>query len=485
MAYEDDLYTEFDPEAFRTESGDADAASAFEGFSSDSLIFGDLVDSWVTTGAEKAAAERAKGAQAAATSEFGLKKARAAKNDAIVAGLEKDIMGLSEDEIYNMLLEQAGYTRADGKPPASAGTAQNVAPPTSHIEMRFDDYTGTQIPVEVAGPPPGWKPPEQAAPTSEAYQPDGGTVSGETPSGRKFKFDKPDEDKLRAAARQIFEKQQEETLPGQLDTAFRERQDASERLVQALDDIERVELDTSDWESEPNAAFRKEETLKQQQQSQDKLWGLTDVQETAQERLMREMARRSMETDLRAQREAQAQNLKERGVYGSGAELAGFLGAQQELAQRRSLEEMAASKNAQERAIQALGKFGEHAVSIGNQDIAEGTQENLHNQFNAEARKDADKSKADNERAENEAEAKREATIHDSKTNVAAARENKAKDITNTKMALANQKIGVGTQGTTLQTSGLSNIANNFKGESQKFKDKDAQDTDEMSWGIL
>jgi hypothetical protein len=485
MAYEDDLYTEFDPEAFRTESGDADAASAFEAFSSDSLIFGDLVDKWVTTGAEKAAAERAKGAQAAAQSEFGLKKARAAKNDAIVAGLEKDIMGLSEDEIYNMLLEQAGYARADGKPPASA-PAQNVAPPTSHIEMRFDDYTGTQIPVEVAGPPPGWKPPEQAAAApSGTYQPDGGTVSGETPSGRKFKFDKPDEDQLRAAARKIFENQQEETLPGQLGIAFGERQAASDRLIQALDDIERVELDTSDWEAEPNAAKRKEETLKQQQQSQDKLWGLTDVQETAQERLMREMARRSMETDLRAQREAQAQSLKERGVYGSGAELAGFLGAQQELAQRRSLEEMAASKNAQERALQALGKFGERAVSLGNQDIAEGTQENLHNQFNAEQRKDADKSKAENERAENEAEAKREATIHDSSTNVAAARENKAKDITNTKMALANQKIGVGTQGTTLQTSGLSNIANNFKGESQKFKDKDAQDTDEMSWSIL
>ena len=484
MAYEDDLYTEFDPEAFRTESGDADAASAFEGFSSDSLIFGDLVDKWVTTGAEKAAAERAKGAQAAAKSEFELKKARASKNDAIVAGLEKDIMGLSEDEIYNMLLEQSGYTRADGKQPTNA-TAQNVAPPTSHIEMRFDDYTGTQIPVEVAGPPPGWKAPVQAAPTSEDYQPDGGAVSGETPSGRKFKFDKPDEDKLRAAAKQIFKKQQEETLPGQLDKAFGERQDASERLVQALEGIDRVGLDTSDWESAANAAKRKEETLKQQQQSQDKLWGLTDVQETAQERLMREMARRSMETDLRAQREAQAQSLKERGVYGSGAELAGFLGAQQELAQRRSLEEMAASKNAQERALQALGKFGEHAISLGNQDIAEGAQENLTNQFNAGARKDADKSKAENERAENEALAKREATIYDSSTNTAAARENKAKDITNTKMALANQKIGVGTQGTALQASALSDIGKNFKGEAEKFKNKDAQDTDDMSWSLL
>ncbi len=492
MAKEDEeLYGDFDPNDYRTESGDADFASGAEGFLSDSMMLGGAFDSLITTGAEKAAEERAKGAQAAADSEFKLKKARAQKNDAIVEGLDKDIFGHSEEEIYKRLLEEAGYSTGDAAPappPSHAATTKELLDAISGGagagSFEFDASSGQLMWV-----PSGTGQPAPAPAGRETPMQGNGQVHGNTPSGRKFAFDQPAEVNKKAIAEKakaLYEAEHRDTLPGQLEEAFKERSTATETLTDALRGIERVDFGSDEgWYTGPSKAKRSKADLAAQKQAQGKLWGLTDTKETAEEKLMRELARRSMEADLRGQREAQAQNLKERGVYGSGAEVAGFLGTQQELAQRRALEEMKANQNAQQRALAALGQYQTGAFKAGDQSIAEGTQQNLTEQFNAGQKKDYQVAKSNREAAENEAEAKRNATVYDADTNLAAARENKIKDITNAKMGMGNMKIGVGTQGTMMQTSGLSDLQAGFKGEKAKFDNKDASDTEERSWGLL
>lgn len=87
--------------------------------------------------------------------------------------------------------------------------------------------------------------------------------------------------------------------------------------------------------------------------------GLTPVEE-----LMLEMNRRKQERDLRGQREAMMRGMQARGIASSGLEVAGVMGAQQESAERRMLEDMAAAGLAQERADRALVDRGSLATDI-------------------------------------------------------------------------------------------------------------------------
>lgn len=97
--------------------------------------------------------------------------------------------------------------------------------------------------------------------------------------------------------------------------------------------------------------------------------GLTPV-----ERVMMEMNRRKQERDLRGQRDAQLQGMRMRGAGGSGMEVASFLGAQGNTAERRMLEDMAASGLAMERSDRALGQRGALAGDIRGQSFGEAFQ---------------------------------------------------------------------------------------------------------------
>src|SRR6185312_3012189 len=173
----------------------------------------------------------------------------------------------------------------------------------------------------------------------------------------------------------------------------------------ALDGIDRVNpgeyQDSWDVSTTKND-YLSPEARAAQKTAMDKTLALTDTKETAEEKLMREVARRNMERDLAAQRDAQANQLRARGAYGSGAELAGFLGSQQELAQRRSLENLGADANAQKRAIDALGTYGDQAFKLGSQDATAQGMMDLNSRFNSGQRQDFEKFKTKTQQEEND-----------------------------------------------------------------------------------
>jgi hypothetical protein len=131
-----------------------------------------------------------------------------------------------------------------------------------------------------------------------------------------------------------------------------------------------------------NHAFRSGEAKNAQSSALGQLGALTGTKETAQERLMREMARRKQEQNERGNREALASSLKARGGYGSGAEILGNAMSQQGTGEQRSLENMQANAGAQQRAMAALGQYTAAGQAMGAQDLQEGSLANAMDQFN-------------------------------------------------------------------------------------------------------
>lgn len=86
--------------------------------------------------------------------------------------------------------------------------------------------------------------------------------------------------------------------------------------------------------------------------------------QTARDRLLRAQARAESENWLKGQREADMQDLAERGGLGGGAEIATLLGDRQAAAQRLSMADLQASADAEERALQALLQKGGLASSM-------------------------------------------------------------------------------------------------------------------------
>lgn len=158
-----------------------------------------------------------------------------------------------------------------------------------------------------------------------------------------------------------------------------------------------------------------QETIGDQRVAQAKLWQNTNVQETAAEKLMREVARRNMENQMKGDREALAQNLKSRGVYGSGAELAGNLSSMQEQASRRSLEEMQANAGAQKRAMDALTLFGNQAGKMRDQELGEAQAQDAVGMFNNRMKEQHNLSQANVDAQTADRQARRAATVADAK----------------------------------------------------------------------
>lgn len=167
---------------------------------------------------------------------------------------------------------------------------------------------------------------------------------------------------------------------------------------------------------------------------------LTSIQETAEERLIREMARRDMEGQMKGDREAMAQNLKQRGVYGSGAELAGQLASQQETASRRSAEELRAQANAQTRAMDALGKYSDLQSHIRDNDSVEGM-------FNNKTKQEYDQTKTKQEADLNRDRAARYGAAANAGQTTVANATGRVNNIVATKLGIAGLKTGTNTTG--------------------------------------
>lgn len=92
---------------------------------------------------------------------------------------------------------------------------------------------------------------------------------------------------------------------------------------------------------------------------------------TATERFNMELARTGEERDRRAAMSSLTRDLRERGVGGSGAEVAGLLGTQQQIGQTRMLQDMAALSAAQERADRNLSQYANLGGQIRDQSFGE------------------------------------------------------------------------------------------------------------------
>lgn len=114
-----------------------------------------------------------------------------------------------------------------------------------------------------------------------------------------------------------------------------------------------------------------QETLDKQNQGMDKLWGLTDPSITPQERMMMEIARRGQEQTESASRGAVMSDLQSRGFGGAGAQQTSMLGAQEQGGQERTLADLGAQANAQNRATNALGMYVDAAGKLRSQEFDE------------------------------------------------------------------------------------------------------------------
>ena len=108
-----------------------------------------------------------------------------------------------------------------------------------------------------------------------------------------------------------------------------------------------------------------------QQQSLAKLQEVGEEGLTLEDKARLEQVRREVGAQERGQRERLAQEMEERGIRGSGIELAAQLQLQQAAADRRSQEALEQEARAEQRALQAIMQSGEVASQMRGQQFAE------------------------------------------------------------------------------------------------------------------
>jgi hypothetical protein len=94
------------------------------------------------------------------------------------------------------------------------------------------------------------------------------------------------------------------------------------------------------------------------------------------------MAEKTADANMKGARDTIAQDLKARGVYGSGAEVVQNMMSQSNEANRRYMANMAADAQAQQRAMQALGAGSDLAGKMRASETQEGSLANQVNMFN-------------------------------------------------------------------------------------------------------
>ena len=191
-----------------------------------------------------------------------------------------------------------------------------------------------------------------------------------------------------------------------------------------------------------------------------KIGALTSLKETAEEKLMREQARRTMESQLKAQRDAQASSMKARGVYGGGQELVQALLGQQEAASRRSLEDVAANANAQKRAMSALGAYQQGAASMSAADDAL-------SKFNSSLLENHNQARANARAQDNSQQATRAGMLQNAATQTNAMANQNANTIRGDQRAVVAGKSGT-TNNAIDQLSGLTQLQNTAEATKQQ-----------------
>lgn len=308
-----------------------------------------------------------------------------------------------------------------------------------------------------------------------------GTDQGFTPKTPNA----PITDADRQEAQRRYEANYANTVPGQLDASQKVRQSAADKFKAALDGIDRVnpgEYQNS-WDVQTKKSdYLSPEARAAQQTAMGKTLALTDTKETAEEKLMREISRRNQERDLRAQREAQADQLRSRGAYGSGAELSGFLGAQQDLAQRRSMEELGADANAQKRATDALTAYGNQAFQLGTQDANTQGMMDLNSRFNSGQRQQFKEFKTKTEQEENRSLSQREASKLDATNQTEDANRGNIDRVTNLKTQIAGLKTGNNTTAANFGNDATKLISGAFGSSAADHSAKADKDEDILSF---
>lgn len=241
-----------------------------------------------------------------------------------------------------------------------------------------------------------------------------------------------------------------------------------------------------DMTSEAANAGANPEDIAAQSMARDKLLGLTDTKETAEEKFMREMARRNQESTLRAQREALKNDLQARGVYGSGAEIGMNLGAQQEAASRRALEELGADANASRRAMDALGKYSDLVSTMRTQGANEsqfrGTAADKAAAFNKSLKQQDDQFRAKTLMEQNQQAAARAGSVLDASRLTSGSEANRASDLANKKIQVTGGKTGSALAGQQAAAAPVQTLGNLFGTQADV---KHAEGEDDTPFGMV
>lgn len=342
---------------------------------------------------------------------------------------------------------------APSVPGAALGAPGEVSPvPLPGYTPAYDPNTGATVYYPPASSPAATQPatqPAAAAPADlrrKAANPYLG--KGEVPTGtvaRVNEVNKPDP----------------WTLPSAFAATEVEQGRTIEDLVRALEGIK--DPDAVGYVGDITSEAIVSDAAKAAQKfAMDKLQANTDVKETAEEKLMRELARRKMEGQMKGDRDAMAQSLKSRGVYGSGAELASQLGAQSETANRRAFEELAAQANAQQRAMNALKNYSDAGFALGAQDLGQGRMHDIVNQTNQQLKQQGEQFKAKQQIEMNRDKVSRDTAGYNAKSRGTAMKDEHTRDISNVLSSLTGLRVGANTTGANLVSKGHSDLDPKF-----------------------
>lgn len=200
-----------------------------------------------------------------------------------------------------------------------------------------------------------------------------------------------------------------------------------------------------------------------QQAALNQLQGQTGVSETAEEKLMRYMAQRKQEQQEQSNRLAAKNDLQSRGVYGSGAEIASMLGSNQNTGAERTISELGAQANAQQRAMAALQAYNTGAATARGQStqLSEYNtgQTNTANQLNQGLKEQHNQFATGQQSLNNKDKAQRAATSADATFNADKAVGDRAQNAATTRINLAGATSGSGNTGVGMINSAGSSLA--------------------------
>lgn len=142
-----------------------------------------------------------------------------------------------------------------------------------------------------------------------------------------------------------------------------------------------------DYKSQAAGSAADPRSIEAQNNALQQFGSLTKPQETAEEQFMREKARTEQFRQEKSNRDAVMRNLSDRGMSGSGQELAMMRNSSAQNSQNRLLSDLGANANAGQRAMSALSSYGSLAGSMRdssfNEDLARGSASDLASRTNA------------------------------------------------------------------------------------------------------